>query len=392
MLMTSVIVRDNASVSADLLPLTYTRPVGALRVGIDTIAGKWKALLPGQYGWDTCHEYLAEKFPGVGEADSPDTFVVAGDVVPDKGLADAVAGLAPGDSLTGEDGLFIASRGGVDGTESVWHGPLERVRHPYDIFLLADSGIKADFVRHTTGRTGCPLSPTNTVVGDPALVFLEPGAKAECAVFNVTAGPVYIGKDAEVMEGALLRGPVAVCDHAVVNMGAKIYGATVIGPWCKVGGELNNVVMQAYSNKAHDGFLGNAVIGEWCNLGAGCVASNLKNNYSQVKLWNYPARRFLPTGLQFCGLIMADHSKAGINTMFNTATVIGVGVNIHQAGFPRAFVASFSDGGSNSGFTDVPLAPFLDTASRVMARRGVELTQADERMFAAIKSAAEQYK
>ena len=174
-------------------------------------------------------------------------------------------------------------------------------------------------------------------------------------------------------------------------MGTKIYGATTLGPYCKVGGELNNVVMIGYSNKAHDGFLGNAVIGEWCNLGGGTTASNLKNDYTEIKLWNYPAHRFLKTGLQFCGLIMGDHSKAGINCMFNTATVIGVGVNIHGAGFPRNFVASFSEG-STAGFTDVSLPKFFDIAKRVMARRNVELTDIDKEIFLAIYNIAEGYK
>ena len=204
-------------------------------------------------------------------------------------------------------------------------------------------------------------------------------------------GPIYIGAHAEVMEGSMLRGPIAVCEHSVVNMGTKIYGSTTIGPHCKVGGELNNVVFQGYSNKAHDGFLGNAVIGEWCNIGAGTVASNLKNDYTPIRLWNYPSGRFLRTDLQFCGLIMGDHSKTGINTMINTATVLGVGVNIHGSGFPRNFVASFSEG-STAGYTEVSMTKFFDIASRMMARRGRQLTEADRRMFYAIREAAEAYK
>lgn len=386
----NIILEDSAEVYENLLPLTYTRPVSALRAGICTLAERWQQLLPGNYGYGVCRDYLAEKFPC---PPMSDPIHICSEVIGTRAISKAISDLAPGQQLLDADGRMIAYReGDGDGTTVRYDGSVRRVARPYHLFLGAAEAISEDFERLTHGRISEPLSPTNTVVGDPAKVFLEPGAKAECAVFNVTAGPIYIGRDAEVMEGALLRGPIALCGHAVVNMGTKIYGATVLGPFCKVGGELNNVVMQGYSNKAHDGFLGNAVIGEWCNLGAGCVASNLKNNYTQIKLWSYPARRFVPTGLQFCGLIMGDHSKAGINTMFNTATVIGVGVNIHQAGFPRAFVASFSDGGSSSGFTDVPLAPFLDMARRMMARRGIELTEADERMFAAIRNAAEQYK
>lgn len=207
----------------------------------------------------------------------------------------------------------------------------------------------------------------------------------------MTQGPIYIGKDTEIMENSSIRAPFAACEHVVVNMGTKIYGATTLGPYCKVGGELNNVIMQAYSNKGHDGFLGNAVIGEWCNLGAGTNASNLKNDYSEIKLWNYPSRRFLRTGLQFCGLIMGDHSKAGINCMFNTATVLGVGVNVHGSGFPRNFVASFSEGGT-AGFSDVPLSKFFSIAERMMARRGKVLTEVDRAIFEAIHDETENLK
>lgn len=230
-----------------------------------------------------------------------------------------------------------------------------------------------------------------TVIGPDDNLFIEEGASVEGAIINVTHGPVLIRKNAEIMEGACLRGPIIIGEASTVNMGTRIYGPTTIGAHCKVGGELNNVVMHPYSNKAHDGFLGNAVIGSWCNLGAGCTASNLKNDYTEIKLWNYPSRRFLRTGLQFCGLIMGDHSKAGINTMFNTATVAGVGVNIHGTGFPRNFLASFSEG-SAAGLTDVPLSKFMNIARRVMARRGIELTAADERMYTTLYEMTETYR
>ena len=246
--------------------------------------------------------------------------------------------------------------------------------------------VPAKFGDSTALRVGDAVAADGT-----PRIFVEEGAVVEAAVLNVVNGPIYIGRDAEVMEGSCIRAPFALCDHAVVNMGARIYGATTIGPYCKVGGELNNVVMIGYSNKAHDGFLGNAVIGEWCNLGGGTTASNLKNDYTEIKLWNYPAHRFLRTGLQFCGLIMGDHSKTGINCMFNTATVVGVGVNIHGAGFPRNFVASFSEG-SSAGFTDVSLAKFFDIAERMMARRKVELTDTDREIFKSIYNIADTYK
>lgn len=385
-----IIISDNPEIRAELLPITYTRPVGAIRIGIDTIAEKWQAMLPGEYRWSVAAPYLEEKYPKASDEEAATALHIAGHVLPSAALVEAVKALLPGQRLMAGD--TEVARLGADAAETVeYHGEIAAVRHLYDIFGLNGEAIRDDFARITFGRTSMPVNSTNTVIGDPDLIFIEEGAHVEGAFLNTNAGPIYVARDAEIMEGSMLRGPIALCPHAVVNMGAKIYGATTLGPYCKVGGELNNVVMQAYSNKAHDGFLGNAVIGEWCNLGAGCVASNLKNDYTPIRLWNYPTGHFLRTTLQFCGLIMGDHSKAGINTMFNTATVLGVGVNIHGSGFPRNFVASFSEG-STAGFTDVSMTKFFEIATRMMARRHVELTDADRRMFYAIRHAAEAFK
>lgn len=383
-----IIIYDDARVRCDLLPLSYTRPTGALRVGIDTIADKWQALLPGEYMWNPAADYLAEIFPS---SKDENALYIAGHIIPDPALSEAIGQLSPGQKLIcGDEEIARYGKDAADTIEYV--GAVTAIRHLYDIFMLNSNAIEADFSRITTGRQSMPLSSTNTIIGDASKIFIEEGARVEGAFLNTTAGPVYVGPDAEIMEGSMLRGPIALCEHAVVNMGTKIYPGTTLGPYCKVGGELNNVVMQGYSNKAHDGFLGNAVIGEWCNLGAGCVASNLKNDYSPIRLWNYSTAHFERTGLQFCGLIMGDHSKAGINTMFNTATVIGVGVNVHGSGFPRNFVPSFSEGGASNGFTDVSMTKFFEIARRMMARRHKELTAADERMFYAIRQAAENFK
>ncbi|MDE5628179.1 MAG: glucose-1-phosphate thymidylyltransferase [Muribaculaceae bacterium] len=384
------VVFDDPEIHAQLLPLTYTRPVGDLRAGIDTVACKWEAFLGGKAAWKGAESYMDEAFPGLESSDS-NTVSVAGHIIPDKVLVAAVMALAPDTRLVSEKGETIALRGSGETAAVTYHGEFAALRNLYDIFMLNDELICRDFRRITAGRKSAPLSDSVTVIGDPSLIFLEEDADVEGAFINTRKGPVYVGSGAQIMEGSMLRGPVALCEHATVNMGTKIYGATTIGPWCKAGGELNNVVMQSYSNKAHDGFLGNAVIGSWCNIGAGCVASNLKNDYTPIRLWNYPTARFLRTGLQFCGLIMADHSKAGINTMFNTATVLGVGVNIHGSGFPRNFVPSFSEG-STAGFSDVSMTKFFETAQRMMSRRGVELSEADKRMFMAIREAAENFK
>ena len=383
------ILVDSEQARANLLPMTYTRPVAELRIGALTLREKWERMLPGRYSYSTA-DYLAELFPAEADPTAPATVSIASDVIPTPALAEAVASLAEGEALYDADGQLIAMRG-TETSRAASQPEVRRVKHLTDIFMMNGAEIEADFRLLTSGRRSAPVSDTVTVVGDRSRLFIEEGATVECCAINVTRGPVYIGANAEVMECSALRGPIVVGEHSSVNMGAKIYGATTIGPWSKVGGELNNVVIHSYSNKAHDGFLGNAVIGSWCNLGAGCVASNLKNDYTEIKLWNYPSHRFMRTGLQFCGLIMGDHSKAGINTMFNTATVVGVGVNIHGSGFPRNFVASFSEGGT-AGFSDVSMTKFFDVASRVMARRGIALTDADRRMFYAIRDTAEAYK
>lgn len=398
----NIILFDEPQVREHLLPLSFTRPVADFRAGITTIRRKWETILPGQYSYLTAG-YLSAKYE-LRLDDDGDNLFVAGHIIPDysREFAEAVRSLSPGEALVcaGETVAFRGSYPAFDNAEysavREWEGTLTAIHHVYDIFLCNGGQIVKDFAMLDLSDSQ-PLSPSNTLIGDAVgadgrpMLYIAPGATVEGAVINVKGGPVYIGPDAEVMEGCCLRGPVALCRHAVFNMGTKVYPATTIGPWSKVGGELNNAVIFGYSNKAHDGFLGNAVIGEWCNLGAGCVASNLKNDYTPIRLWNYPTGRFLRTNLQFCGLIMGDHSKAGINTMFNTATVLGVGVNIHGSGFPRNFVPSFSEG-STAGFSEVSMTKFFDIAARMMARRHVELTDADRRMFYAIREAAEAFK
>ena len=390
--MAKLVLFDNPETRTNLLPLTYTRPVAMLRVGLTTVFEKWARLFPDITVMTA--EYLSVMFP-LSLADGECALFVAAHLLPSMQLLEALDSLSDGEALC-RDGKVIAFRGTLPGFRSAssgreFEGEADAINFLYDIFLLNGKALCSDIEAVTAGRSSMPIESTNTVIGNPELVFIEEGASVQGCFLNTTAGPIYIGRDAEVMEGSCLRGPLAVCDHAVVNMGSKIYKDTTIGPWCKVGGELNNVVMQEYSNKAHDGFLGNAVIGAWCNIGAGCVASNLKNDYTEIKLWNYNAHRFTRTGLQFCGLIMGDHSKAGINTMFNTATVLGVGVNVYGSGFQRNFLASFSEG-SRAGFTDVPLDRFFEIASRVMARRGVELTEADRDIFRHVNEMAHNFK
>lgn len=380
--MKNIILFDPEEARSRLLPLTLTRPVALLRHGITTISEKWQKAIPGTYSYST-QDYLSMKYPMI-EASDGDNLFIAGNLHPDATLTEAILALQPGQALT-KEGCVIARRGNGNPKENIeYDGTPFALNHIWDLFMLNDEAVRRDFARLTAGRVSRPLSDTCRLIGDPSQLFIEEGAVVEGAIINVSKGPVYIGRDAEVMEGACLRGPIAMCEHSVVNMGGKIYGATTLGPYCKVGGELNNVVMTGYSNKAHDGFLGNAVIGEWCNLGAGCTASNLKNTYGPVRVWSIAQGRFVKTGLQFCGLIMGDHSKAGINTMFNTATVVGVGVNFYGSGFPRTFIPSFNEG-TTHGMAEADMDRFFDTATRMMARRHVELTPADKEILMNIR-------
>lgn len=343
--MQHVILFDTQEIRDNLLPLTYLRPIGELRVGIYKICQKWQFFLPGKYSYLT-QEYLTDKYPASTEAlNDAQTLYIAANIFPNSELVDEIVSLPSGFSLTDDEGTLIAYRGFQSDKTRRFSYKIEKLTWLYDLFLKNSDQIKADFEWTVNGMKSRLPESSITVIGDISNLFIHPEASdIQGCIINVTKGPVFIDRSAEVMEGTCLRGPIAICEGSVVNMGSKIYGGTTVGPYSKVGGELNNVVIQSYSNKAHDGFLGNAVIGEWCNIGAGCNASNLKNDYSEIKLWNYRAQRFLRTGLQFCGLIMGDHSKAGINTMLNTATVLGVGVNIHGSGFPRPFLASFTEG------------------------------------------------
>lgn len=388
--MRHIILSDKPEVAASLLPLTFTRPISELLLGIMTLRQKWEMLLEGDYSYSTA-DYLREVYPNAKAG--PDSLIIASHILPTPELADAVALLLPGEALTaGDGGEVIASCGENPGRLLPYPGKLTEITRAYHLFQYNATAITDDFERLVERMEWRPVSKTCTVIGTSARILMAEGAKAEGVTFNTEGGPIYIGRDAEVMEGSCLRGPIAILDRSTVNMLTRIYGATTIGRHCKVGGEINNVVIHDYSNKAHDGFLGNAVIGSWCNLGAGCVASNLKNDYTEIKLWDYASGRFQRTGLQFCGLIMGDHSKAGINTMFNTATTVGVGVNIHGTGFPRNFVGSFSEGGATMGFSEVSLAKFLGIARRVMARRDVELTPAMESLFATLHSMTDVYR
>jgi UDP-N-acetylglucosamine diphosphorylase/glucosamine-1-phosphate N-acetyltransferase len=369
-----------------LLPLTYTRPVCELRVGILTIREKWGHWYNTQISYIT-QDYLSEKYPIVINSDN---YVINGAVLPDTELCRRIDNLKTNEAIL-KKGELIAARldekqfqnlmedndiEELEGFELEEDVKFLIIDHVWDIFRLNEIALKRDFDLLTDGRKSASLSKTNQIIGDASQIFLEDGAIVECSILNVKKGPIYIGKNAEIMEGCMIRGGLALCEASTLKMGSKIYGATTIGPHSKVGGEVTNTVIIGFSNKGHEGYLGNSVIGEWCNIGADTNTSNLKNNYDEVKLWDYTTDTFAKTGLQFLGLIMGDHSKCAINTMFNTGTVIGVSSNIFGAGFPRNFVPSFSWGGP-AGFETYPFKKAVDTANRVLGRRNMSLSQLD---------------
>ncbi len=381
----------------ELLPLTFTRPAAEIRIGILTIREKWEKYLQATLSWNT-QEYLAEKY-AISLSDS--NILINGTILPDNDLIESIHQLKEGEYLT-SDNIVIAAKLSKEAIIKNWWQDVSdkksitytknffKVNHTYDIFLKNGEALNDDFKLLTAGRKSQPISKTVNVIGEEN-IFLEEGAKVEFATLNASEGCIYIGKDAQIMEGSLVRGAFAMCEHAELKLGAKVYGATTLGPYCKCGGELNNVVLFGYSSKAHDGFLGNAVLGEWCNLGADTNNSNLKNNYAEVKLWNYPKQRFAKTGLQFCGTIMGDHSKCGINTMLNTGTVIGVSSNVYGAGFPRNFIPSFSMGGQQ-GFVEYRLNKVFEVADLVMQRRNKKFDEVEQKILTHIFEQTKTYR
>ena len=361
-----------------LLPFTFIRPVAQLRIGIDLLQDKWEAFLGAKCGVYT-QNYLQAKYP-IKEA--KENLFVNPAYLPTKVLADKINALALNDALVVEGNVvacLIKESHPPANLTSLNVIPLEEnplhINTATDLFIHNDAVLEADFIRLTGGRKSASISSSNQVIA-PENIFLEDGAKVECAILNASNGPIYIGKNAEVMEGSMLRGGIALCENAVVKMGAKIYGGTTLGPFVKVGGELNNVLILGYSNKGHDGFLGNAVIGEWCNIGAASDASNLKNNYGKLRVWNYSKESFIKTDLQFCGLLMGDYSRCSIHSTFNTATVVGVCANLFGSGFPRTFLPSFSYGGAQ-GLKTYAFDKALESNRSMMERRGVDLTSYD---------------
>lgn len=383
----------DGSVRNQLLPFTYTRPVADIRVGILTIREKWESYL-GFTTTSITEDYLTQKYPMV---ELEQNVLINASFLPTPNLVKIVQSLEENQAIFYQDeplAFFTTEGQEVDfDTFDVIEYSVDdaiRIEHTWDIFKKNGEAIQQDFDLLTTNRESQAI-PETTVTFNKSQIFIEEGAKLPLCSLNAENGPIYIGKNAEIMEGSMIRGPFALCESATVKMSAKIYGPTTIGPHTKVGGEVNNCVIFGYSNKGHDGFLGNSVLGEWCNLGADTNNSNLKNNYAEVRLWDYETERFAKTGLQFCGLMMGDHSKCGINTMFNTGTVVGVSANIFGSGFPRNFIPSFSWGGS-AGMTTYKTNKAFEVAKVVMSRRNIEFSEEEAQILEHVFEESKQWR
>ncbi|MCF6167604.1 GlmU family protein [Lutibacter sp.] len=376
-----------------LLPLTYTKPVADLRIGILTIREKWEK----QLGYTTStltEDYLEEKYPMV---EMEQNIMINASFLPTKLLVKQIQELKENQAIfKNEEVIAFYTTESQDEVDFEKYKQIEyttevfQIKNTWDLFSLNDKAIREDFELVTKGRKSQPI-PEGVQCLNKENIFIEKGAKITFSVLNASKGPIYIGENTEVMEGSLIRGPFSLGEYAVVKMGAKIYGATTIGPYCTVGGEVKNAVLMAYSNKGHEGYLGDSVLGEWCNIGADSNNSNLKNNYAQVRLWNYETESFAKTGLQFCGLIMGDHSKCAINTMFNTGTVIGVSANIYGSNFPRNFIPSFSWGGA-AGFSTYQINKANETAQLVMQRKRIEFDEKEQRILTHIFEITKKYR
>ena len=368
---------EDKNIIKDFFPFTFTRPSAELRAGILTFSERWQRLLGiTQVSYLTA-DYLQGKYPYTGVSEEV-TLSIYANFLPTPRLLEQLRSLEVGESITyqGRTLAFVGKSITLSSIPPIeWEEPLVLFEKPTDLFTYNDKAIDFDFKLLTQGRTSAPLSPTNGFLGDKADLFIEEGAKVEFATFNCQKGKIYIGKDAEVMEGSHLRGPIVLCEHATVNMGAKLYGATTIGPYSKVGGEISNSVIWGYSNKGHDGFLGNSVLGQWCNLGADTNVSNLKNTYNTIQLWDYQKGGYSSSGLQFCGVLMGDHSKTAINTQINSGTTIGVFANLFSAGFPSKYIPNFAWGASADKYR---LDEAFAVAERVMARRGIAFDEKEQ--------------
>ena len=350
--MNKIIFTEEFCQPENLFPFTLTRQLQDIRIGILSIREKWERML-GMISYDKKEDDYKDLDRSIHLSDIADDdtcFMIHGNVLPTPQLIKKVKQLKDGEfiSVKGNAGIvFRFTTKEITGKHKVkinraidFDGVVKSIQFPWDIFQLNDYALRQDFSLMKGKRISLPISKTNKVI-NASQIFIEKGAKVEHSIINASTGPVYIGKNAEVMEGCIIRGPVSLGDNACLKMGAKVYGATTIGPSSVCGGEIKNAVVFGYSNKAHDGYLGDSVIGEWCNLGAGTTNSNLKNNASEIKVWTPGGERSVG---QKCGVMMGDYTKTSINTSINTGTVTGVCCNIFGTGLSPKYIPSFSWG------------------------------------------------
>ncbi len=375
-----------------LLPFTYTKPVADLRIGILTIREKWEKYL-GYTTTTLTEEYLEEKYPMV---EMEQNIMISASYLPSELLVNKIKNLKENQAIFKDNEViaFFTTESqdevNFDAYDQIeFNEPILQICNTWDLFSLNDKALKADFELITEGRKSQPI-PEGVHYLNKEDIFIEEGAEVLFSTLNASTGPIYIGKDALIMEGSVVRGPFSLGNDSVLKMSSKIYGATTVGPNCTVGGEVKNSILMSYSNKGHEGYLGDSVLGEWCNIGADSNNSNLKNNYAEVKLWSYETERFAKTGLQFCGLMMGDHSKCAINTMFNTGTVVGVSANIYGSNFPRNFIPSFSWGGA-AGFSTYQINKATETANLVFQRKGLDFDKKEERILQHVFEISEKY-
>ena len=386
----NLILFDDPLIRLNLLPFTFTRPTAKIRVGMLTIAEKWEKRLATTASFKT-EEYLQKKFP-VRSTDQ--NLLVNGAVCPDQKLADHVKSLQPGYYLIKGTLLIAANRPEQEmssGNTIEYTDEVTVIDKTWKIFYENGRQLRLDFPLVTAGRRSAGIQDKHTIVYGEENLFVEEGVSIRAAIINAENGPVYLGKNSIIQEGAMIRGAFALCEGSHVNMGAKMRGDITVGPYSKVGGEMSASVIFGYSNKAHDGFMGCSVLGEWCNLGADTNTSNLKNNYEPVKLWNHLSGKFESTGLQFCGLMMGDHSKCGINTMFNTGTVVDVSANVFGEGFPANYIPSFAWGGAG-GFTTYRPDKALETAFRAMERRNMAFDETEQNILTKVFEITSQHR
>lgn len=386
----NIILFDNPQDRIGLKPFSDTRPLAHIRLGITTIEQKWRYHLPGTYSFLTA-TYLRKKFPSI---EAPINWCINSIIFPNTALVKAIKQLQLHEQLVQNNTLlaFVAEPKvlqhyyhngfkNLDAKQIIFQEPITQINNKCDIFLLNETMLKQDFQEMRARITSSPIQDPYTKVYNTANILIEAGVIMKAAILNAELGPIYIGKNAIIHEGAMIRGPVSIGQGAQVMMGAKIYNATTIGPYVKVGGEVSNTVIFGYSNKAHEGFAGSSVIGEWCNLGGGTMTSNIKNDYSLLKVWDYQQKNFVSTQLQFCGSLMGDYSKCGTSTMFNPGTVIGVSANLFGTCFHNKFIPSFAYGGSSGHIVTYKLDKALASAAQTMKRRGKQLTPAEQQIL-----------